>query len=326
MRNEMNKRIRISDETLNCYDTWVKTSGVELKQFQRNPVMLWMHWRGVIIGYIKDIRVENDEITGEPFFDEVREESKQAKLQWEKGSLRMGSPNFEIIETSDDEALIKPGQRRPTITRCKLVEFSMVDIGGNDNNIRLTYENNELKLSEGEDCSILPLLKAPINQTNKEKEMNQELQAIALMLGLSAEATLTDVQKQVRILLEHKNANEKLRKEVDTLQKDLDTIRLSGITAMVDEAVKEGKFTADKKDHFVELGKKVGAESLKMTIDAMSVSMKPSTILGKQTGAAPKEYKSWGEVPEAELKLMREENKELYRKLYKAEFGTDCEI
>lgn len=326
MRNEMSKRIRISDETLNCYDTWVKTSGVELKQFQRNPVMLWMHWRGVIIGYIKDIRVENDEITGEPFFDEVREESKQAKLQWEKGSLRMGSPNFEIIETSDDEALIKPGQRRPTITRCKLVEFSMVDIGGNDNNIRLTYENNELKLSEGEDCSILPLLKAPINQTNKEKEMNQELQAIALMLGLSAEATLTDVQKQVRILLEHKNANEKLRKEVDTLQKDLDTIRLSGITAMVDEAVKEGKFTADKKDHFVELGKKVGAESLKMTIDAMSVSMKPSTILGKQTGAAPKEYKTWGEVPEAELKLMREENKELYRKLYKAEFGTDCEI
>lgn len=326
MRNEMSKRIRISDETLNCYDTWVKTSGVELKQFQRNPVMLWMHYRGVIIGYIKDIRVENDEITGEPFFDEVREESKLAKLQWEKGSLRMGSPNFEIIETSDDEALIKPGQRRPTITRCKLVEFSMVDIGGNDNNIRLTYENKELKLSEGEGCSVLPLLKAPINQTNNEKEMNQELQAIALMLGLSAEATLTDVQKQVRILLEYKNANEKLRKEVDTLQKDLDTIRLSGITVMVDEAIKEGKFTADKKDHFVELGKKVGAESLKMTIDAMSVSMKPSTILGKQTGAAPKEYKSWGEVPEAELKLMREENKELYRKLYKAEFGTDCEI
>lgn len=156
--------------------------------------------------------------------------------------------------------------------------------------------------------------------------MNQELQAIALMLGLSADATLTDVQKQVRILLEHKNANEKLRTEVKTLQDQLDAIQLSGITSMVDEAVKAGKFTADKKDHFVELGKKVGAESLKLTLDAMSVSMKPSTLLGKQGGAAPKEYKSWGEVPEAELKLMREENKELYRKLYKAEFGTDCEI
>lgn len=318
-------RIRISDETLNCYGTWVRTDGIDLTQYQKNPVLLWMHWRGVIIGYIKDIRVENGEITGEPFFDEVREESKLAKKQWEKGSLRMGSPNFEIIETSNDEFLLKPGQRRPTITKCKLIEYSMVDIGGNDNNIRLTYANKELKLSEGEDCPVLPLLKNNVKPINNQK-MNQELQAIALMLGLSAEATLTDVQKQVSTLLEHRNANEKLRADIKSLQEQLDNIQLSGITNMVDEAIKAGKFTADKKDHFVELGKKVGAESLKLTLDSMSVSMKPSMLLGKQAGEAPKEYKTWSEVPEAELKLMREENKELYRKLYKAEFGCDCEI
>ena len=238
----------------------------------------------------------------------------------------MGSPNMEVIEVSDDPALLKPGQRRPTITKCKLVEYSMVDIGGNDNNIRLTYANKELKLAEGEDCPVLPLLKETNVKPNNPKKMNQELQAIALMLGLSAEATLTDVQKQVSILLEHKNANEKLRNELKSLQGQLESIQLSGITNMVDEAVKAGKFTADKKDHFIDLGKKVGAESLKLTIDAMSGSMKPSMLLGKQAGAAPKEYKTWGEVPEAELKLMREENKELYRKLYKAEFGVDCNI
>ena len=156
--------------------------------------------------------------------------------------------------------------------------------------------------------------------------MNQELQAIALMLGLSAEATLTDVQKQVRTLLELKKENETLGNEVKTLKEQLDNIQLAGITSMVDEAIKAGKFTADKKNHFVELGKKVGAESLKMTLDAMSVSMKPSAILNKQSGTAPKEYKSWGEVPEAELKLMRTENPELYKQLYKAEFGCDCAI
>ena len=326
MRQEMDKRIRISDETLNCYGTWIKTDGVDLAQYQKNPVLLWMHWRGVIIGYIKDIKVENGEITGEPFFDEVREESKLAKQQWEKGSLRMGSPNMEVIEVSDDPALLKPGQRRPTITKCKLVEYSMVDIGGNDNNIRLTYANKELKLAEGEDCQVLPLLKETNVKPNNPKKMNQELQAIALMLGLSTESTLADVQKQVGILLEHKNANEQLRKDVKELQDKLETIQLSGITTMVDEAVKAGKFTADMKGHFVELGKKVGAESLKMTLDAMNVSMKPSTILAGHAGASRKEYKTWGEVPEAELKLMREENKELYRKLYKAEFGCYCNI
>ena len=271
-------RIRISDETLNCYGTWIRTEGVDLAQYQKNPVMLWMHWRGVIIGTIKDIRVENGEITGEPVFDEVREESKLAKQQWEKGSLRMGSPNFEVIEVSDDPALLKQGQRRPTITKCKLVEYSMVDIGGNDNNIRLTYANKELKLAEGEDCEVLPLLKESIINPNNKSKMNQELQAIALMLGLSAEATLTDVQKQVRTLLELKKENETLGNEVKTLKEQLDGIQLSGITSMVDEAIKAGKFTADKKNHFVELGKKVGAESLKMTLDSMSVSMKPSTI------------------------------------------------
>lgn len=318
-------RIRITDETLNCYGTWIKTDGVDLVQYQKNPVLLWMHWRGVIIGYIKDIKVENGEITGEPFFDEVREESKLAKQQWEKGSLRMGSPNLEVIEVSDDPALLKPGQRRPTITKCKLVEYSMVDIGGNDNNIRLTYANKELKLSEGEDCPVLPLLKTNV-KPNNPKKMNQELQAIALMLGLSVEATLTDVQKQVSILLEHKNANETLRNEIKTLKDQLETIQLSGITSMVDEAIKAGKFTADLKDHFLELGKKVGAESLKLTIGAMSAAMKPSTILNKPTSAAPKQYQKLSDVPEDELKLMRKEDKEQYKKLYKAEYGVDCNI
>ena len=143
------KRIRISDESLNCLGTWVKTEGIDLSQYQRNPVLLNMHWRGCIIGAIKDIRVENGEVTGEPFFDEAREESRIAKKQWEAGTLRMCSPNFDIIAASDDPLLLKPGQTRPTVTKCKLIEVSMVDIGGNDNNIMLSHHGNALALSSG---------------------------------------------------------------------------------------------------------------------------------------------------------------------------------
>lgn len=126
----MAKRIRISSEKLNCYGTWVKTDGVNLEQFQKNPVLLWMHWRGMIIGCIKDIRVEGEDITGEPYFDEVREESKMAKQQYDKGTLKMCSANFEVLELSDEPAMLKPGQIRPTVTKSKLSEVSMVDIGG----------------------------------------------------------------------------------------------------------------------------------------------------------------------------------------------------
>lgn len=173
----MAKRIRISNETLNCFGTWVKTDGVDLEQFRRNPVMLWMHWRGIIIGNIRDLKVEGAEITGEPYFDEVRDESKLAKQQWDKGTLKMCSPYFEIVESSDDPVLLKPGQTRPTITRCRLMEVSMVDMGGNDDNIvMLSYRGDELKLATGEDCTALPLLKQTADKprqaiTQKQKRL-----------------------------------------------------------------------------------------------------------------------------------------------------------
>ena len=51
----MAKRIVISDESVNCYGTWISTEGMDISQYEKNPVLLWMHWRGVIIGCIKDI-------------------------------------------------------------------------------------------------------------------------------------------------------------------------------------------------------------------------------------------------------------------------------
>ena len=200
----MAKRIRISNETLNCFGTWVKTDGVDVEQFRKNPVMLWMHWRGIIIGCIKDLKIEGGEITGEPYFDEVRNESKLAKQQWDKGTLKMCSPYFEIIESSDDPELLKPGQTRPTVTKCRLMEVSMVDMGGNDDNIvMLSYQGKELKLATGEDSAALPLLKssggdAPQDNNSKtEKTMNVDFKAIALKLGLPETATEADILARI---------------------------------------------------------------------------------------------------------------------------------
>ena len=74
-----------------------------------------------------------------------------------------------------------------------------------------------------------------------------------------------------------------------------------------------------------ELGKKVGAESLKLTFDAMHGAEKPSTVLGRSAGrTAAGDWKKLGEVPAEELKLMRKDDPEQYRRLYKAEYGIDC--
>lgn len=318
----MGKRIRISNETLNCYGTWVKTEGVDITQYERNPVLLWMHWRGVIIGCIKDIKIEGEEITGEPYFDEVRDESKLAKSQFEKGTLKMASANFDIIETSDDAVFLKPGQTRPTVTKSKLIEVSMVDIGGNDDAITLSHDGKELKLANGEDCDALPLLL--INNENKSQtteKMETNLKAIALKLGLAETATEADILGKIGILLAFQATNVELKKQ-------LDDIKLAGITTLVDEAVKSGKVKAEMKDHFMKLGKTMGVDELKLTLSALAAPMKPMDVLGggNSGGVVAGSYTKLSEVPSAELELMREKDPGQYIKLFKAEYGYECKI
>lgn len=324
----MKKRIRISNESLNCFGTWVKTDGIDYGQFQKNPVLLWMHQRGMVVGKINNFKVEGDDVTGEVYFDEVREESKILKQQYDKETVVMCSANFDALEWSDDPSLLKPGQTRPTVTKCKLVEVSMVDFGGNDDALVLfSHEGKALKLAAGEDCAFLPLLKtnggeAPRNN-NPKTEIEMDYKAIALKLGLPETATENEVLGAVNILLGYKTANETLRQEKEQLQ-------LAGITQAVDGAITAHKIMADKKEHFITLGKTTGIESLKLTFEAMSAVVKPTDILGGKGGAmqlaggVPGDWKKLGDVPAEKVMELRSTDKPTYMKLYKAEYGVDC--
>lgn len=309
-------RVRISDESLNCYGTWVKTDGIDLTQYRRNPILLYMHRRGVAIGTVEDIRVENGEVTGELKFDGVREESRISQKQFEAGTLKMVSPGFEVYEASDSMELRKPGQTMKTVTRCRLQEVSVVDIGGNDNNLVLDYKGNILNLQAGGECASFLLL----DNTDAQKE-KLKMKQIALKLGLPEAASEQEVLAKMDILLGYKTANE-------TLKTELDRLKLAGITQMVDGAIAAGKFTADKKEHFLTLGKAMGTENLKLTLDAMQSVTKPMNLV-RPTGvpsaqAATGEYKKLSEVPADRLKLMRTETPDLYKALYKAEYGVEC--
>ncbi len=314
----MAKRIVISDESVNCYGTWVKTEGADISQYERNPVLLWMHWRGIIIGCIKDVRKEGDKITGEPYFDEVRDESKLAKQQWEKGTLKMASAHFEVLETSDAAELIKPGQYRATAVRSKLIEVSMVDIGGNDNALplMLSFKGEELKLSAGEENDSLPLLN---NNKNQKKEEKMDYKAIALKLGLLETAGENEILSSIDLLLGYKTANQQLQQEKEQLQ-------LSAITQTVKEAVAKHLILAEKETHFIELGQKVGIDSLKLTFDSMTPIQKPLNLINTTGGGSSisLDWKKLSDVPVDKMEELRNNDKPTYMKLYKAEYGVDC--
>lgn len=315
----MAKRIIISDESVNCYGTWVKTDGVDISQYKRNPVLLWMHWRGIIIGCIKDIKKEGDKITGEPYFDEVRDESKLAKQQWDKGTLKMASANFEVTETSDAPELIKPGQYRATATRSKLIEISMVDIGGNDNALPLvlTFKGQELKLAAGENSDGLPLL---TNNNNQKDEEKMDYKAIALKLGLPETAGENEILSSIDVLNGYKSANQQLQQEKEQMQ-------LANITAAVDAAIAEKRILAEKKEHFIGVGQKIGLDSLKLTFAAMTPMQKPLDLLNQSanaSGSMTLDWKKLSDVPADKMEELRNNDKPTYMKLYKAEYGIDC--
>ena len=338
----MSKRVRISNESLNSYGTWVQTSGMDIEQYGKNPVLLYMHERGKVIGYVKDLRVEGDEITGEPVFDEASELSKQCKKQWEVGSLRMVSIGIDIKETSDDAKYLKPGQTAATITRSKLFEVSVVDIGANDDAIALHKDGVRLTLGKNA-AEVLPLLRntgggtalhsddnkrggtalhSDSNNPIKNKEKEMDLEKLALELGLPKDAGEAAILAKVS----------ELKNQATTaaaLQTECDTLKAARIESMVDAAIAEKKIGEGKKQHFMELGKKVGADTLQETLEAMSPQVKISTLLshaGSDGHGASVEIKKLSDLSEEQLLKLRKENPAEYKKLYKAEYGMECEL
>lgn len=315
----MSKRVRLTNDGLNSYGSRVLTAGLQTEQYIRNPVLLYMHQRGTVIGYLKDIEVTGDEITAELVFDEATELSKSCKKQWEVGSLRMVSIGIDILEMSEEPEFLLQGQTRPTITKSKLFEVSLVDIGSNDDAIRLWKDGHEIKLGKDGEC-LLPLI-------NKPQNYNQmELKTIALLLGLAETATEAAVTGAIKTLMAEKtNAENK----VAQLTKEKEQLQLAAITQVVDTAIAEKRFGLDKKETFINLGKTAGIDELKNIVSAIAPQAKLSAVItskGGKTQAAPVTYSKLSEVPVDALLEMREEDPEQYKRLYKAEYGMECEL
>jgi hypothetical protein len=316
----MSYDVLISNSNLNTRGFRVLTSGIDITQHQRNPIMLFMHnrpWRGdtdamLPLGTVENMRFEGDNLMGTLKFDEADDFSRAIKAKWDAGTLRMVSPGLEPIERSEDPAFLLPGQKYSTVTKSKLVEVSVVDMGGNDDALALYDDGKLITLTMGGDNDFLQ----PININQNEGSMK----SIALFLGLPEGASEADILAKVT---EIKLAADK----VTQLELAAETQRELAITTEVENAITLKRVTADKKDHFIALGKKVGVEDLRATLQLMSPAKKPNEViyLGKD-GKEVDEYKKLSDVPEAELKLMRENDKEAYQKLFKAEYGTEISL
>ena len=157
-----------------------------------------------------------------------------------------------------------------------------------------------------------------------------EVKTLLLALGLAETAGEAEVTAKITELKNGESKAINLAAEIKTLKDENDALKLAAITQLVDAAITDKKIGADKKDHFIELGKKVGGEELKTLFAEMQPAVKLSTVLDHQDGTTQMHQASDAKklsdlAPEQRMELKASDIKK-YRLLYKEEYGVDCPV
>lgn len=328
-RKKTMKRIVISDESINSYGFWVRTDGIDLSAFLKNPVMLWNHNRGGLgvtsdqlpIGIWKDLRIENGVLTGEPVFDENDEFAVKIKQKYESCILNACSIGFAPLEWSDAPEMLKEGQKVATVTRCRLLEISICDIPSNANATVVLYDddNKVINLSDLPNKAIGPKI-----NNNMPKE-------IALTLGLDENASpqacvnaITELKSEIasheatRQNLEEENRQMRLRlKAIDDAAAEA---QKQEVVNLLDDAVKSGRIDATARPKFEKLFE-LDHEAAKTALAALP-ERKPMEAKPAGTGDSDLCKMSWDELDKAErLYELKTKYPDIYQKKFNEKFN-----
>lgn len=305
----------ISTSRLNAYGSRVLTEGIDTTQFEKNPILLWMHQRPfeggpLPIGHVENLRTDGDALIGTPVFDLDDTFAAEIARKWESGDLKMVSAGLEIVATSNDPADLLPGQTRPTITKCRLIEVSVVDIGANDDALQLySPSGTKMTLGAGMDSDVLPLL----DKTKPNHFMNEQ---ILTALGLAEDASEQDVLQAIQ----------DLQTQVATLsgyKEEVETLRLSNLNTLIDVAVREKRVGEGQRQTLLLIGEKAGADALRETLSLLQPLKRPSDIINLQNTGSTTRYEKLYQVPTEELEQLRKAQPQEYARLYKATYGVD---
>lgn len=326
-KQDTNKPITfvLSDESVNSYGFVVLTEGIDTSAFERNPVMLYMHNRdGNVIGRWENIRKDGKRLLGDAVFDDSTELAATVKKQVEKGFLRSVSIGIEQIATEELNGV-------QTVTKCRLIEVSIVDIPSNENAVKL------FRRTGGYVYNLKELETDPAPEDLKT--------ALIALLGLEESADDKDIIEAVKAALDGKETPEEavdeaiMRGYIDGTQRGTFVALARGnrsafrdfingqkkaqvpeITRLINEAVSKRKLLGCETAIFERLGTKIGAKALGELLFILRPMPKPMELI--KGGAAYSDRSQWTlddyrKFAPQEL----ERDPELYARLVRAEKG-----
>ena len=246
-----------NDESVaNSYGFIIPTSGISLKRFKQNPIMLDSHWNSTksVLGKWEDVKVENGQLTGVPVFDSEDEDVTKIQGKVERGFIK--SCSMGVTFRRED---LKMVAGKLVLEKCELYEVSIVAVPSNANSIRLYAPDSDTPLKDEEVKDLCLSIEGVDPNIETQNENNDKMkitltQAAALALGFAAsqlEHDVEDVNAAIGKLSAEKQAAE-LKLEI--LENDQKEAAKKAIENKVELAIKAGKIPADKKEKFVSLG------------------------------------------------------------------------
>lgn len=326
MANDTNTNTFIlSDESLNSYGFVVQTAGIDTAQFERNPVMLYMHDReSGVVGRWENIRKEGAKLMADAVFDEGTELGAKIKKQVENGFLRCVSIGIDNV-TQEDLNNVQ------TVTKCRLIEASIVDIPSNANAVKLFRRSGSFtyRLSD-------------LNNNDPEAFRTAVIAALGLKPGASDTEILRAIEKAVNGT---ENAEELLdnavaRGYIDPAQREnframangnrralmayIDTQRnteAKEIETMLRTAAGTSRILTYETDLYRRIGEAMGARTLRELLDTLPGPTKPLDLINRGNGREGWGLREYRKFAPKEL----QENPDLYARLVKEETGRSVE-
>lgn len=314
----MPKPFVFNDQTqTNSYGFRILTSGISLKRFNKNPMMLNQHWNATesVLGKWINIRVEKDLLLGEPVFD--NEDADALKVSGKVAREFINSCSMGITFDRDDLKIIGT---ELVMEKCELYECSIVAVPSNANSIRL-YSKGGMLLKDDEVTqlclSLQPEVLASSDLQLNPIIMKKILLSVATLMVLKFDKSTpeVDVEKVEEAILTLSNENTTLKARVLALESEKDLAQETAITEMVNLAITEGRISATKKDDFVNLAK-ANFELAKSTLEAIPVKNTLSNGVKNPTGSAEMTKESFQKLGHTAQLEFKNNNAEEYKKLF----------
>jgi hypothetical protein len=277
-----------------------------------------MHERGKVLGRWENLRKEGGKWYADPVFDtEDKGLGEEIGGKVERGFINAASLGIVIQDCQYNDAL-----NCYDVTKWALQEISIVDIGSNQNALRLYAELGGEPIDHLQLSAHLEQFKpTPTNESTPTNQlpMALELKTLAVAMGLPETATEQDV-----LALAASRTSEAT--ELTNLRLQLATQRTTEATSLIDQAIEDKKIPATTKDTYLKLFA-ADHEAAKGVLASLT---KPTNLTDftksgqntQQLNLAAADAETYDKMDKAGTLLqLAQSDKPQYDRLFEAKFG-----